>query len=206
MTNVDIIQIGQPLAPFVVCGFFTETYRPLAEQLSRDLGDINPHHLFFRAKGECTWRDVVQMKPDIILEAMRLYPQTPIIFLDVDSRVRGSVASMIDFHGDVSARAKLRLTGLPGFRKKTVLHITTRSMVVKPNERTTCFLEDWKTEMRQALYHQGGCEMAMRIVLMRSIGLAYCPMDPRFAGIEVGEAPPDAVVVHDSASRVQGRS
>jgi hypothetical protein len=202
----DIVGPGQALSPFIVCGFFTENYRTLATQLSDDLGGENSHHFFFRAKGGYTWRDIVQMKPDIVLEAMRRYPGRAVIFLDVDSRVRGSLAPMIAFQGDVSARAKLRLIGLPGFRKKTVLHITTRSMVLKPNERTVRFLEDWKTEMRKAAYYQGGCEMAMRLVLLRSVGLAYCPMDARYAGLEIGEAPSEAVVVHDSASRVHGRS
>lgn len=202
----DIVETERVSSPYIVCGFFTENYRQLAAQLSGDLGRENAHHFFFRAKGSYTWRDIVQMKPDIVLEAMKKYPGRAVIFLDVDSRVRGSLAPMIDFQGDVSARAKLRITGLPGFRKKTVIHITTRSMVLKPNERAIRFLEDWKTEIRKAAYHQGGCEMAMRMVLLRSVGLAYCPMDDRYAGLEIGEAPSDAVVVHDSASRVHGRA
>lgn len=202
----DIIQIGGERPPFVVCGFFTPDYRPLAERLASELGSTNPHHLFAKDRGSLSWRNVVQLKPDIVLEAMDTYPNTPIIFLDVDAHVLGSLEPMIDFSGDISARAKMRLVGLPMCRKQTVLHISTRSMALKPSERTRNFLQEWKKEIREADYQQGGCETAMRLVLMRSVGLAFCPIDPRYAGIEADKAPSDAIVVHASASRVNGRS
>lgn len=204
----DIIDVGGAgPRPYVVTGFFTPNYRPLAERLARDLAATgNPHHLIARDKGTATWKNVVHWKPEIVLEAMDLYPESSLILLDVDSAVRGSMAPMLDFTGDLSARAKLRLTNhVWPFRPKTILHISSRSMVLRPNARVRKFLADWRDELRTATYYQGGCEMAMRFVIMRSTGLAFCPMDPRYAGLEVDQAGPDAVVVHSSASAVSGR-
>ncbi|MDQ8698485.1 hypothetical protein [Hyphomicrobium sp. LHD-15] len=193
--------------PYVVVGFFTPNYRPLADRLSAELTKTqNPHHLIAREKGSSTWRDIVHMKPGVVLEAMDRYPTSSIILLDADSSVRGSLAPMLDFVGDISARSKLRLTNhVWPFRQKTVLHISSRSMVFKPNARVRKFLEDWQTELRTASYHQGGCEMAMRFVIMRSTGLAFCPMNPDYSGMEVDQASDSAIVVHSSESRVAGR-
>lgn len=204
----DIVNTaGVSPLPYVVVGFFTPNYRPLAERLAADLTATgNPHHLIARDKGTSTWRDVVHMKPGVVLEAMDHYPTSSIILLDVDSSVRGSLAPMLDFVGDISARSKLRLTNhIWPFRQKTVLHISSRSMVLKPNARVRKFLEDWQHELHTATYHQGGCEMAMRVVIMRSTGLAFCPMDPDYSGMEVDQASASAIVVHSSASAVTGR-
>jgi len=194
--------------PLVAVGFFTPNYRPLAETLAKDLADTqNPYHLIAREKGAATWRNVVHWKPEIVLQAMDLYPRSSILFLDVDCSVRGSLLPTLDFTGDISARPKLRLTHhVWPFRQKTVLQISSRSMVFKPNERVRKFLADWRDELRTAPYYQGGCEMALRFVIMRSTGLAFCPMDPKYAGLETDKAPADAVVVHSSHSRHAGRN
>jgi hypothetical protein len=42
-------------------------------------------------------------------------------------------------------------------------------------------------------------------VIMRSTGLAFCPMDPDYSGMEVDQASENAIVVHSSASAVTGR-
>lgn len=205
----DILDVDSATAEsYVVVGFFTPNYRPLAENLAKDLAHTkNPYHLIARDKGEATWRNVVHWKPEIVLQAMDLYPKSNIILLDVDSSVRGSLSPAIDFSGDVSARPKLRLTNhIWPFRKKTVLQISSRSMVFKPNERVRTFLGDWRDELRTATYHQGGCEMALRFVIARSVGLAFTPMDLRYCGLETDKAPPDAVVVHSSHSRHAGRN
>lgn len=204
----DIVNVGEAVpGSFVVTGFFTPNYRPLAEALAKDLAATgNPHHLVARDKGSATWRNVVHWKPEIVLEVMDLYPEQNVILLDVDCSVRGPLTPMLDFNGDISARAKLRLTNhVWPFRQKTVLHISSRSVVFRPNARVRKFLADWRDELRDATYYQGGCEMAMRFVLMRSVGLAFCPMDDKYSGQEVDAAPPDAIVVHSSESRHAGR-
>lgn len=205
----DIINVGETgPAPYVVTGFFTPNYRPLAESLAKDLAATgNPHHLLAREKGSATWRNVVHWKPEIVLEVMDLYPDRSVILMDVDCSVRGPLAPMLDFNGDISARAKLRLTShIWPFRKKTVLHISSRSMVFRQNDRVRKFLADWRDELRTATYYQGGCEMAMRFVIMRSTGLAFCPMDAKYSGLEVDAASEEAIVVHSSESRHAGRN
>lgn len=193
---------------FVVTGFFTPNYRERAETFARSLAAASiPYHLFAVEKGSHTWRDIVHMKPGIVMRALDTYPGIPVVLMDVDSHVKGPIDAMLDFEGHISARAKMRLTrAVWPFHAKTTIHISSRSMVFKPHPRVRQFLEDWQHELRTATYHQGGCEMAMRFVMMRSVGLAFVPMDLRYSGMEHDAAPADAVVVHQSASRELGRA
>lgn len=199
----DIVSTSPPI-DYVICGFFTEDYRPLAEQLASTIKSPEPFHFFFREKRDASWRDIVRWKPDIIAHAMRLYPNSSIILLDVDCVVRGELRPMTDFAGDVSAHPTLRFTRHPWpLRRRTILHISSRTMVFKPTDRTKAFLEAWRQECKdpEGLYRNSGCELALRVALMRATGLAFCPMDARYSGREVDKAPADAVIVHSSASR-----
>lgn len=199
----DIVSSIQP-KDFVICGFFTQDYRPLAANLASTIKPTEPFHFFFREKRNATWREIVRWKPDIVAHAMRLYPSCSIILLDVDCLVRGELRPMIDFAGDISAYPTLRFTRHPWpLRRRTILHISSRTMVFKPTDRTRAFLDTWREECmdRDGLYRRSGCELALRMALMRATGLAFCPMDVRYSGREVGKAPADAVIVHSSASR-----
>jgi hypothetical protein len=203
MPPQDIVSASRS-KDYVICGFFTQDYRPLAEQLASTIKSPEPFHFFFREKRDASWRDIVRWKPDIIAHAMHLYPNCSIILLDVDCIVRGELRPMTDFAGDISAYPTLRFTRHPWpLRRRTILHISSRTMVFKPTARTKAFLEAWRQECKdpEGLYRKSGCELALRVALMRATGLAFCPMDARYSGREVDKAPADAVIVHSSASR-----
>ena len=186
----------------VVCGFFTPDYRQLAAALADDLAPYHAFHLFAVSKDNDSWVSVVQRKPKIVLQAMELYPKTTIVLLDVDCSVRGPIDAMTDVPGDVSAYVKLKqIRRLLSPREQTLVHVSSRSMVFKPNERARKFLSDWDTEIRTAKYHQGGCERALRMTLFRATYLAFSPMDERYSGREITVASDEDVIVHDSASR-----
>ncbi len=197
----DIISDVRP-SDLVVCGFFTPDYRQLAADLAGDIAPFHPFHFFAVRKEDASWVDIVQRKPRIVLQAMDLYPSATVVFLDVDCSVRGPISAMIDIPGDVSAFVKLRqIRRFFYSREQTLMHVGSRSMVFKPNDRARKFLVDWDTEIKTAKYTQGGCERALRIALFRANYLAFSPMDERYFGKEVTVASDDDVIVHDSASR-----
>jgi hypothetical protein len=192
-----------PQKPYVVCGFFTADYRPLAERLAKELRPSHPYHFFFREKGQTPWHEIVRWKPDIVLEAMNLYPGTSAILLDMDCSVLGSLDPMLDFTGDVSAYPLVRAKRPWPLRKLFHVHVSSRCMVFKPTERTKAFLEAWREECKdkQGVYTRTGDEMAMLVALLGTTGLSFCPMDVRYSGRQGGKIPPGAVVIHASYSR-----
>lgn len=200
-TAADIISKARP-SNLIVCGFFTPDYRELAAALADDIAPFHPFHFFSVSKDDASWVNVVQRKPRIVLQAMDLYPSATVILLDVDSSVRGPVSEMTEFPGDVSAFVKLKqIRRLLSSREQTLVHVSSRSMVFKPNERARRLLTDWDTEIRTADYAQGGCERALRMALFRATYLAFSPMDERFSGREITLASDADIIVHDSASR-----
>lgn len=206
----DIVSIpaGDAAPALVSCGFFTSNYRPLAQRLSGELGPQNPHHFFSMDKGQASWFDIVGWKPRVIQRALDLYPRSAIAFLDMDSQVRGSLAPLADINADVSARAKTRISSLPWrSRRKCILVVSARVMVFKPNDRVRKFLADWHDAMADSSYRKkDGAELALGMVLMSSPGLTFTPIDPVFAGLEIGTAPANAVLTHISESEKTGRS
>jgi hypothetical protein len=198
--STDIISDIQP-SDLVICGFFTPDYRHLAASLAEDVAPYHPFH-FFSVSKEGTWVNVVQRKPSIVLQAMDLYPNATIVLLDVDCSVRGPIDAMTDIPGDVSAYVKLKQTRrFLSPREQTLVHVSSRSMVFKPNDRARRLLKDWDTEIRTAQYPQGGCERALRMTLFKATYLSFTPMDDRYSGREITIASEEDVVVHDSASR-----
>lgn len=198
--STDIISDIQP-SDLVICGFFTPDYRHLAASLAEDVAPYHPFH-FFSVSKEGTWVNVVQRKPSIVLQAMDLYPSATIVLLDVDCSVRGPIDAMTDIPGDVSAYVKLKQTRrFLSPREQTLVHVSSRSMVFKPNDRARRLLTDWHTEIKTAHYPQGGCERALRMTLFRAAYLAFSPMDERFSGREITVASDSDLIVHDSASR-----
>ena len=200
-TSADIVSNTRP-TDFVVCGFFTPDYRQLAEALADDIAPFHPFHFFAVSKDEASWRSIVQRKPQIVLQAMDLYPNVAIILLDVDCSVRGPIEKMIDVPGDVSAFIKLRPTKrLLSSREQMLAHVSSRSMVFKSNARARKFLLDWDAEIKSAAYAQEGCEQALCLTLFKASYLAFTPLNERFSGREISVASRDDVIVHSSASR-----
>jgi hypothetical protein len=201
----DIVSHAHPES-FLVCGFFTPDYRALTERLVRDLAPSIPYHFFFREKGTATWREIVRWKPDVILQAMELYPGKQIILLDVDCSVMGPIKPMTDFSGDVSGYPVHVFKPRPWpMRGRFKMHISSRSLALKPTDRTKTFLTTWREECRDKVgkYRRSGCEMAMLTALTKTTGIAFCPMDIRYSGRESKSRLPDAVITHTSASQGQ---
>ncbi len=199
----DIVSQVRP-ENFLVCGFFTADYRELTERLARELGPAIPYHFFFREKGTATWRDIVRWKPDVIMQAMDLYPGKEIILLDVDCSVLGPISSMTDFNGDISGYPIHVFKPRPWpLRGRFKLHISSRSLALKPTDRTRTFLSAWREECKDATgkYRRSGCEMAMLTALTKTTGIAFCPMDIRYSGRETTTKLPGAIITHSSASQ-----
>jgi hypothetical protein len=182
---------------WLVTGWFTPNYRPLAEKLAANLADCGaPFHLWAKPKaasGWNTWR-----KPSVVIETMNAYPGKTVILMDTDCIVRGDLAPIADFHGDVSLTVKARrMRVVPGFHKRIVFKTSSRVVVFRPTEGARAFAAEWERLCKAATY--GGDEPSMAWAYLQRPDVSYHNLDPRYAGDEMGNEVSDAVICHYGA-------
>ncbi|HEY1246405.1 MAG TPA: hypothetical protein VGF29_16390 [Hyphomicrobiaceae bacterium] len=188
---------GGAVGDWLVTGWFTPNYRPLAEKFATNLAQYHaPFHLWAKSKaasGWNTWR-----KSSVVMETMDAYPGKTIILMDTDCIVRGDLAPMADFAGDVSLTLKARRMRLiQGFHKRLTLKTSSRVVVFRPTAGARAFAQEWERLLQSATYE--GDEVSMVMAFLRRPDISYYHLDSRFAGDEVGNTVPDAVISHYGA-------
>jgi|RhiMethySRZTD1v2_1073278.scaffolds.fasta_scaffold846012_3 hypothetical protein len=111
--------IGGQVGDWLVTGWFTPNYRPLAEAFAANLSEHGaPFHLFAKPSLGA-WN--TRRKPAVVLEAMDAYPGKTVVLMDVDCRLRatsspwrrstamsGSWSSPVTCAGDAAGRTGCR--------------------------------------------------------------------------------------------------
>jgi hypothetical protein len=176
----------------IVIGFFTPDYAEAASTFAANLIEHRvSHHLYACAKVEGGWRAQIFQKPAMLAVARRDYPDAVLVFMDVDCSVRGDISKIVETRGDVALRVKGRAVG-----RGYALKFSSRVIVVMPTPGGSAFVDAWNSECRD---HEMGTESALVPAIEHSAGrysLAALPL--RYAGMELRDAPADAVIVHDS--------
>jgi hypothetical protein len=176
----------------IVVGFFTPDYAEAASAFSKNLIEHSvSHHLYARAKVDGGWRAQIFQKPATLAVARRDYPDAVVAFMDVDCSIRGDISGIVETRGDVALRIKGRAVGR-GYAVK----LSSRVIVVMPTSGGTAFIDAWISECRD---HEMGTESALVPTIEHSAGrfsLAALPL--RYAGMELRDAPANAVILHDS--------
>lgn len=186
--SIDITNIQQ--TNLVVIGFFTPDYYPLASTFSENLKSHKiSHHLYARKKVEGDWVSQTRQKPSVLIEALKDYPDSVLVLMDVDCQVRGSISKLCELAADVGLRLKRK--------KQTRLRPCGRVVVLKPTIAAQAFVQSW----RFACAGAGSDEGALyKILGDNEMHYSICGLPPIFAGEEVRNAPSDAIIVHESAS------
>jgi hypothetical protein len=185
------------VSDWLVTGWFTPDYRPLAEKLSANLAQHGaPYHLWAKPKAASGWN--TWWKPSAVIEAMEAHPGKTVVLMDTDCIVRDDISPIIAFAGDVSLTMKARLMRVfPGFHKRTVIKTSSRVVVFRPTEGARAFAEEWQRLVKSASY--GGDEPSMLWAFLNRQDVAYHNLDPRYAGDEAGNTVTDAVIYHYGA-------
>jgi hypothetical protein len=189
---------GRTPEEWIVCGWFTPDYRPLAAKLAVNLDHHGaPYHLWAKPKSERGWN--TWRKPSVVLEAMDAYPGKTVVLMDVDCRISGDIAPVTDIAGDVSLTLNARPVRLlwPPHKRIAVKAIS-RVVVFRPTEAARAFTSEWARLCEST--HYEGDEAALRAAFLTCPGVAFSHLDPRYAGL--GEAT-DAIVHHESAHAVR---
>jgi hypothetical protein len=190
-SHADIVQhFG---SPFVVVGFFTPDYAGAAAEFATNLTERRlSHHLYARPKAEGGWFSQTRQKPSVLAAARKDYPKDILILMDVDCRVRGDITDILQSPGDVALRTKRTAVG-----SRYALKPCTRVMLLRPTQGSAAFVGAWRAACDSSL--PGSAEA----VLMQSMAdtpesYTVGTMSLRYAGMELHDAPADALVVHDS--------
>lgn len=189
--HTDIIQSFD--SPFVVVGFFTPDYASAATAFAKNLVEHRiSHHLYARPKAEGGWFSQTRQKPSVLVAARKDYPEDNLVLMDVDCRVRGDINGILHSPGDVALRTKRTAVG-----SRYALKPCTRVMVLRPTAGSAAFVGAWEAACQSSL---PGSAEAVLMLSMSDTPESYSvgTMSLRYAGMELHDAPADALIVHDS--------
>ena len=179
---------------FLVVGFFTPNYEPAARAFAQNLAEHRiSHHLYARPIVEGDWYSQTRQKPTVLAQARRDHPDDNLVFMDVDCRVRGDISGILNTRGDVVMRTKGTAKG-----KQRALKPTTRVMLLRPTPGADAFIAGWEATCRTARPGQSAEFMLIHAMSDSPEIYSVGTLPIRLAGIELHDALPDAVIVHDS--------
>ncbi|MBY0559313.1 hypothetical protein [Hyphomicrobium sp.] len=179
---------------FLVVGFFTPNYEPAARAFAQNLAEHRiSHHLYARPIVEGDWYSQTRQKPTVLAHARRDYPNENLIFMDVDCRVRGDISGILNTRGDVVMRTKGTAKGT-----QRALKPTTRVLLLRPTPGADAFIAGWEGTCRSAGPGQSAEFMLIHAMSDSPEIYSVGTLPIRLAGIELHDAHPDAVIVHDS--------
>ena len=181
---------------FIVTGFFTPDYFPLADALSRNLIEYGiSHHLYARAKSVGQWGHQTLQKPSVLKAARLDHPNKVLILMDVDCQVRGDISAMLEVTGDIAVPM-----GRKPMKNGTALKPGTRVLLVRPTAQTDIFLKVWDEMCQLDLNQVGNDEIRLQMAIEDSSGrFAVTTLPHHFTGREIRKATQQDIIIHDSA-------
>lgn len=186
---------------WLVTGWFTPDYRPLAETFAANLAEHGaPFHLFAKPTLGA-WN--TSRKPTVVLETMDAYPGKTIVLMDVDCLIRGGIEPVTQTDGDVGIVVIARnQKSRKGWRHWLALECSSRVVVFKPTEKARAFAHKWACHIDQsAICHD---EHSMAWAFLSSPDVRFTYLDQAYSGREAYLLS-DGVIVHDSAHEKQKR-
>ena len=200
---VDIV-LRDDSKPWLIVGFFTPNYQPLAAKFAESLKRQGlPHHLF-AVEPSGDWSSETMRKPAIVLNAMKAYPDKTLILMDVDCIVNGPLDELSNIVGnaDFSCFPTLRVKKFRGHSQR--FSLSSRVMFVRPTDGARKLMEQWQAACRERP-NLHGAERNLVLAFTRAVGVNFSPMPEIYAGREAQSAPAGAIVTHQSAAFAHGK-
>ncbi|MBP2281073.1 hypothetical protein H4W00_001886 [Psychrobacter sp. PL19] len=96
---------------FIVCCFYTESYRAHALALKQSLDEFDLNYYFKEVEDAGYWEANTRIKPHFILECLQQFPDKNVLYLDADALVKKS----LDYFNHITADVAFYKTkGMPG--------------------------------------------------------------------------------------------
>lgn len=185
-------------AGYVVTGFFTPNYRPVAERLVATLNPLKiPHHFFAVSAAE--WYNAILLKPVIVMRARALYPGKTIVLMDVDCMVRGAIDDFMQkFRScDVAISINVKPRKLPrNVPMQDRVIAAARVTVWRPTEGADRLLAKWVELCKRGGNHEVGDEGFLTRAISQTPHLIFETLPVEYDGHEVTDIGPEAVIVH----------
>ena len=138
-TMADLLNASEK--GWIVVGWFTPEYRPLAERLASQLdGNGAPYHLYAIGDFGGSFFERTRFKPQIVQRAIEEYPERTIVLMDVDCLVNGDIAPLIQ---KINADVGIMLKPRQGRPPRITLAASSRVMVFRPTPGARRFVETW---------------------------------------------------------------
>jgi hypothetical protein len=194
--------VGGQVGDWLVSGWFTPNYRPLAEAFAVNLTQHGaPFHLFAKPSLGA-WN--TRRKPAVVLEAMDAYPGKAVVLMDVDCRLRGDIEPVTQIDGDVGIVVIARNVR----RRRRWAHwlsveCSSRVVVFRPTEGARAFARAWADTIERSTVNHD--EHSMAWAYLSSPGVHFDYIDQKHSAREIGRIP-DAVIEHDSAHDEERRA
>lgn len=179
---------------WLVIGWYTPDYEPLAEKFAANLREHNiPHHLLARPKLAKGWN--TKQKPSVVLDAMQLYPDKTIVLMDVDCVVGGDISPVTQIDSDMGLAIKARDDG----RERAIIKVSSRVVVFRPTAAAKQFALEWQRLCNEDFSKSNTDEGALLWAFIRLGGIATSHLSGIYGGQYTEGAKSGAIIWHISA-------
>lgn len=183
-------------ADWIVVGWFTPDYRPLAEKLAANLDEHGaPYHLYALEPFGKNFYERTRKKPEVVLRAMDDYPGKTIVLMDADCIVKGDISNIAD---TVASDVGIYLKAEPIRKPRVSMAASSRVVVLRPTTGARIFAETWNSICAGPVGR--GCDdelcMVWAFIKAAHVGFDHIPLE--YSGREAAAAPANAVIIHSS--------
>lgn len=182
---------------YLVIGWFTPNYKPLADKFAANLDQYNiPYHLFAKP-AQREWN--TRRKPEVVLEAVQLYKGKTLILMDIDCIVRGDIERITKINRDVGIT--LLAQNIPKKRYKLqhwiAVEASSRVVVFKPTQGAKHFAAKWRDVIAESTFNHDEHSLIWAFLQSAST-VSFSYIDRDYSGREITQNP-DGIIVHNSA-------
>lgn len=143
---------------FIVCCFYTDSYRSHALNLKESLDKFNLNYYFKEVEDAGYWEANTRIKPHFILECLKKFPNKNVLYLDADALVKKPLDYFNTINADV---AFYKTKGMPGMSHDYLAS----TMFFNNTANTMTLVEQWITEQvdgKQTQVDQDSLDSAMQ--------------------------------------------
>jgi hypothetical protein len=186
---------------YIVTGFFTPDYAPLARRFGEALTKhAIPHMLYNWCQRE--WGKAILDKPLVVQRAMQDFPGRTVVLMDIDCEIRGPIAPIVECAGDICLFIGVGINPEreKGLRMRAIP--SSRIIVFRPTDGAHRLVGTWQRLCQQQA--AGTPITDDEQLLMRAIGategLTLTILDRRYSARNPWDAPEGAVIIRHTAS------
>jgi hypothetical protein len=186
---------GGIVGNWLVTGWFTPDYRPLAERFAFNLSEhAAPFHLWAMPSAGA-WNTM--RKPSVVLETLDAYPGKTVVLMDVDCIIHGDIAPVANATGDVGITILARnMRKRETWQHWIAAEASSRVVVFRPTDGARTFARRWAERIESSNLSHDEHSMVWAFLACPDVRFDY--IDVRYSGREVGQLP-GAVIEHQSA-------